>query len=177
MTQKVKVRIGLLMVALLAVVAVAVVSTNSTLFQGKMIFKNTKSTATVAPVVGSKAVTLVDSALQDTDFDGVLYPIDKCPDVPAYQIVRFNTNDFTQYLGQTIKLKEVYNDGSMTFDAGGRAHGVLIGKNTYVTPNQKAYPGFTIRGLFSSYSPTTLDHEAIVVISRTDYNISTGCSK
>ena len=152
---------GLVGVAVLATGFVA----NGSSFQAKL-----------SPLAtGTKAFALVDSALLDTDFDGVTVPTDKCSTTPAYQIVRFGPKDYTNYLGQTVKFSSVDKNLSMTFDVNGKAYGVSVGKSTYVKAVSKTYPGFSIRGLYAQYSSSGTTDEVIVVISRTDYNVATGC--
>lgn len=159
-------KILLAVLAVLVVGALVFASTNSTLFQGKL-----------SPLAqGTKAFTLVDSALLDNDFDGVTFPTDQCPNIPAHQIVRFGPKDYTSYLGQQIKLDYVDQGLTMTFDVNGKSYGVSVGQGTYVKPTTKKYPGFSIRGLFAMYSPGGTNDEAIVVISRTDSNVGTGCN-
>lgn len=132
---------------------------------------------------GNRGFVLVDSALLDSDFDGVVGAADRCPNDPPYQVARFGPYDSLSYLGQTVKFVDVDRNGVMSFDVGGKQYGVIYpgatGTNggTYVPPVAKSSnPGFRIRGLFFNYSPIASGNQAIVVIQRTDYNIDTGCS-
>jgi len=129
---------------------------------------------------GTKAAVIVDSAYLDTDFDGVQSTTDKCPDIPAYQIARFGPKDYLSYLGQVIKLDSTDIDAKgkviMSFDVGGIGYNVDINKVTYVKSVPRSRnPGFSIRGIWGMVSPSGTTDEAIVVVSRTDYNIDTGC--
>lgn len=125
-----------------------------------------------------QAAVLSDSAYLDSDFDGVTVN-DKCSDTP-HQIVHFNPYDQAYYMGQVIKLVDIYEDGSMTFEISGKTYGVEVGKTTYIKPNTRNLKGFGIEGLFTHYSPHTNEgykgsNYAIAVIKRTDINVTTGC--
>lgn len=168
------VKIGIGIIAVLLVVGAAVYFANPQSQKGAFGFKPRNMRPAGTAVQYSKAFTLVDGALLDDDFDGVPSSIDKCSNVPAHQIVRFGAKDWATNLGQQIQLDSVDTGLVMTFLADGIAYGVSIGQNTYIQPTSTNYPGFTIRGLFAQYSPNGA-HEAIVIISRTDYNIDTGC--